>query len=228
MGLLWFSLFLSPVIGVIQVGVFPAWADRYVYLPYWGLYVGIAWTIYSWVKAAPGLRKWVGALTAAWIVMLGGAAWTQSQAWASDRSLFAQAIRNAPNSLILHNNYAVGLAGDRFYDQAIVHYQKALSLFPGTMAPGFRAHVHYNLGNAYMGKNDPGQAEREYMSAVVLDPAFVQAHNNLGLALRGQGREEAARRCFTKALEINPGFQDARNNLKDMALAGKRMNTPAD
>ena len=41
-GWLWFLGTLAPMIGIVQVGR-QAWADRYAYLPLWGLFVIAVW-----------------------------------------------------------------------------------------------------------------------------------------------------------------------------------------
>ncbi|MBI9074308.1 MAG: tetratricopeptide repeat protein [Desulfatibacillum sp.] len=216
-GLLWFLLCMSPVIGVIQVGFFPAWADRYAYLPFMGLYMAVAWTVHSWIMAAPRFKKWIGAMTMAWVVILGLSAWGQSRYWANDRLLFSRAICHVPESMIVQNNYAVALIDDGLYDKAIFHYRKALSLALERMDSGFIADIHFNLGNAYLKLDDMQQAEMEYKMAIQSNPRLVQAYNNLGLVLKGQGLDWQARACFEKSLEIDPGFPDAKNNLEDMA-----------
>src|SRR5580658_3995660 len=43
-GWLWFLGTLAPVIGIVQVGR-QAWADRYAYLPLWGLFVIAVWLL---------------------------------------------------------------------------------------------------------------------------------------------------------------------------------------
>src|SRR5205085_10413053 len=48
-GWLWFLGTLVPVIGLVQVGV-QSMADRYTYLPYIGLFVMVAWTLYELIS----------------------------------------------------------------------------------------------------------------------------------------------------------------------------------
>lgn len=223
-GLLWFLVFLTPVIGVIQAGVFPAWADRYAYLPYWGLYIAAAWTIFSLKKADFGFEKWATALAAVWVCLLGFSAWTQAGAWANDVALFSRAVRNVPNSLMLRHNYGVALMGDGRYGEAVNQYEKALALISPKDGPGYPAYLRFSLGNAHLGNKDAASAEREYKAAIALAPRFFQAYNNLGLVYWGRGLENKAQACFNKALEINPNFQDAKNNLEDMGRSREAPN----
>ena len=48
---------LVPVIGIIQVGMQAKGGNRYVYLPYIGLYLLIVWSISAFISWRPKLKS---------------------------------------------------------------------------------------------------------------------------------------------------------------------------
>jgi Flp pilus assembly protein TadD len=68
------------------------------------------------------------------------------------------------------------------YDLAIVQLEQAVRMAPET------AGIHLNLGGAYYGKERLADAEREFRTALALDPDHVRAHWFRGRCLERLGR----------------------------------------
>jgi predicted O-linked N-acetylglucosamine transferase (SPINDLY family) len=92
-------------------------------------------------------------------------------------------------------------------DQAIAHYERALSLKPDYLE------AHNNLGLALAAQGRIDQAITHYERALSLNPDYAKAHNNLGLALAAQGRIDQAITHYERALSLNPDDTLAHNNL---------------
>jgi predicted O-linked N-acetylglucosamine transferase (SPINDLY family) len=92
-------------------------------------------------------------------------------------------------------------------DQAIAHYERALSLHPDF------AEAHNNLGLALAARGRIDQAIAHYERALSLHPDYAKAHNNLGLALAARGRIDQAIAHYERALSLNPDDALAHNNL---------------
>ncbi len=90
---------------------------------------------------------------------------------------------------------------------ALEHYRKAAA-FQSNSAE-FRA----DLGNAFLGLRQFGEAVEQWEQALQLDPRSSAAHNNLGAALAGCGRLDEAAASYRKALEIKPDYAEAQINL---------------
>jgi Flp pilus assembly protein TadD len=86
---------------------------------------------------------------------------------------------------------------------AIVHYRKALKMFPQD------ASLHFNLAIALGRGGKTDEAVGHYREAVDLDPAFIEAYMNLGELLVQLGRKEEAAHGFRKVAELFPGFAEA-------------------
>ena len=91
-------------------------------------------------------------------------------------------------------------------DQAVIHYERALSLKPD-------AQVYNNLGNAYAVQGLRDLAVAQYERAISLRPAYPDAHNNLALVLTAQGKMDQAAIHYDRAVSLKPDFAEAHNNL---------------
>jgi len=116
-------------------------------------------------------------------------------------------------------HYFVGnsLLNQRRVDEAIIQYQKALTLQPES------AIFHNELGNALLQKGHVDKAIIQYQKALEIKPDFAEVHNNLGYSLLQMGRMDEAIIQFQKALEIKPDLVDAHNNLGFCLLQKGRM-----
>jgi tetratricopeptide (TPR) repeat protein len=99
----------------------------------------------------------------------------------------------------------------RLYDQAIEHYQRAL-----TLRPHF-AEAQVGLGDARAAKGDHQGAITHYQKALALDPLNARVHFALGKIYYGEkGLYYEAVTAYKKAIELDPGFVDARMGLGEM------------
>lgn len=75
------------------------------------------------------------------------------------------------------------------------------------------ATAHYNLGMAYLAKENLEEAAFAFQMAMELDPGMVEAYINLGGLYLRQGKPEEAIAINEKAIEINPKAIHAHNNI---------------
>jgi Flp pilus assembly protein TadD len=71
-----------------------------------------------------------------------------------------------------------------------------------------RPEAHVNLGMFYTERGAPADAEREYRTAIRLQPAFTAAYVNLADLYRTQGREREAEATLRDGLAHVPGDGD--------------------
>jgi len=193
--------------------------------------------VYRLVKPEP-VRAAI--LTAAVVIL---SMWTYERniVWADEVALWRDCVQKSPNKYRPHNNLGNALVGRGGLDEALDHYQQALSIDPGRT----EAHVglgivlgrqgrldeaiyhfsealrigpesieaHNGLGFALNRQGKFKEAAGHYLRAIELKPWDVQAYNNLGVALAGQDRFEEALAYFAQALRLNPAFDEAHNNL---------------
>ena len=206
-GWLWFLVTLIPVIGVVQVGR-QAWADRYAYIPLWGLLVIVVWL------AAEGAARIklsrVAQAVIAVAVLLGYAAAARGQIgyWRNSYTLFAHAIEATGANPIAEGNLGSALMGAEMArpDLAVSHLERAIELMPSLGT------AHYNLGTLLHRQNELARAEAEYHLALKYasdQHEAAQTHNNLGVLFNQLGRRDDALVQFTQAITLNPYEQNS-------------------
>jgi len=115
--------------------------------------------------------------------------------------------------------YDLNVLGVQFYrseayDLAIVQLEQAVRLAPGLPA------VRFNLGGAYYGKDRVADAEREFRTALELDPNHVRAHWFRGLCLERLGRLAEAVEEFEWVLSHSTGTREARSAREEIVAIG--------
>jgi protein O-mannosyl-transferase len=204
-GWFWFLGTLVPVIGIVQVGR-QAWADRYAYLPLWGLFVIGVW-LASEGAARVSLSR-AAQVAIAIVVLLGYSVMAHIQIgyWRNSYSLFTHAIQVTDGNPIAEGNLGSALMEMRRPDLAIAHVERAIRLMPTFST------AHYNLGILLQRQNELDGALREYQLALKYGSdglEVAQTHNNLGVLLNQLGRRDDAAAEFTQALALNPLEQNS-------------------
>jgi tetratricopeptide (TPR) repeat protein len=115
---------------------------------------------------------------------------------------------------VTENNLGVALQAEKRYDEAQVHYERAIAL-RSDYAPAYS-----NLGTALRAKRRLDEAVASYERALQLQPDYPDAHYNLANVLLDQGQSAAAIEHFQVALRSVPGSAEVHNNL-GIALAAK-------
>lgn len=207
MGWLWYLGTLIPVIGLVQVGLWPALADRFVYVPLVGLFIIAAWGV-------PDLlgkwrhRKLIITVTAGVLISAASAVtWAQLHHWRNTITLFQRALKVTSRNYLAHNNLGAALDEQGKTKEAIAHYTKALEINPNYWM------AHNNLGTALAGQGKNKGAIAHYTKALEINPNYSGIHNNFGTFLAQQGRIDEALTHFSRALQIRPDFAEVYNNL---------------
>ena len=205
-GWLWYIVMLTPVIGIVQVGL-QARADRYTYLPQIGLYIALFWLIRDLTKPWRYRRLVFGTAATFSLVTLSILSWKQTTYWHDSETLWTHTLAVTPNNDVAH----AGLAGILFVrgqtDAAIEHYQRALALRSGNVA------AHYGLAMALARERKIDAAIAHFQEVLSIQPDNLQASNYLGALLAGKGQLEEAIGAWRQALFFDPDNADAANNL---------------
>ena len=128
------------------------------------------------------------AVTALFLVILGVTTYTRNAAWASEKTLWEDALAKAPQSARPYGRLA------EYYSQAGL-IDKALSLYETSltkqMPNRFSLAVHYgNMGSLYSRKMEFEKALGLYDAAISIDPSHTRAMFNKALTLANMGRWE--------------------------------------
>ena len=206
-GWLWYLGTLVPAIGLVRAGMWPAMADRFVYVPLIGLFIMVAWGVPE-LLAQYRYRKTIlpvaaGMLFLALLVVTR----TQVAHWKNSVTLFQHSLTVTAGNAAVHNNLGTALAEQGNLKEAIFHYTKALEF--SSDSPG----IYSNLGAALAEQGKVEEALIHYQEALKINPNSVDTHNNLGVALLRLGEINKAISHYHEALRLKPDSAETHNNL---------------
>jgi len=225
---LFFLITLSPVIGIVFIGVAGA-ADRYTYMatvPYCAI-AGFA-LAYALERDYGRRTKFFRVLIlCGCLIALGSLSWltkNRVDVWKSDVTLWEDAVEVYPDSYIVW--FYLGLAhkqaGDQFH--AIEAFQHALTLETPEMQEwsirrfqqdgklSYYGHIYLQLGESYQTIGDAKNAIKMFRTIIDRQiPVKVSAallHYNLAYLYYGRGELENATRELDSTYAIDPFFED--------------------
>ncbi len=211
-GWLWYLGTLVPASGLVQAGLWPAIADRFVYIPLVGLFLMIAWIIPEFAARWRYAKIKLAFISVLLFAVLMATTYVQVGYWRSGITLFEHALAVTDNNYVAHHKLGEVYDAQGNATAAIRHYSEALRIKPDFLA------AHLNLGILFNKEGKPEQAEGHLSKVLDVDPDYAEAHNELGIALKNQGRFNAAIKHYQAALRLKPDYGKAHNNL-GVALA---------
>ena len=245
-GWLWFLGTLVPVIGIVQVGG-QIMADRYFYIPSIGLFIALVFGLADIAKSWPVAPLLSGAIAGGILLIFATLTNAQIQRWHDSFTLFEHTLAVTPPNLRIEHNLGMALGVSDRYDEAAVHFEKALQIDPnfydGLVVMGVtRAHqgrlpeaIEYfqaairsqpdvpkarvQLAHALWHEKRDEAALEEMRRASQLAPKDPDILADLGLALGLAGRIPEAIEQLHEALRLNPNSAEAHNNLGLALLA---------
>ena len=124
---------LSPVLGLIQVGVHGA-ADRYVYFPTLPLYIFVAGGVLWVLETGSNFRKTLVLLIAMVVIFLFTFQTRQQiDFWKSEFSLWTYVVEVQPDSVLARNNLGIVYMNNDDYESAAIHFDASKKV--GTIKP---------------------------------------------------------------------------------------------
>jgi tetratricopeptide (TPR) repeat protein len=202
-GWLWFLGTLVPVIGLVQVGG-QTMADRYFYIPSIGLFIALVFGLtdvaQSW-RVAPLLGAGVALGVLLILATLTNA---QIQRWRDSFTLFEHTLAVTPPNLLIEHNLGQAMGDSGRYDEAAVHFEKALQIDPNF----YDGLVSLGVTREFQGRLP--EAIQYFQAAIHSQPDTAKAHVQLGLALWKQNDHQAALEEMRRASQLAPEDEDIR------------------
>ncbi|HON58510.1 MAG TPA: tetratricopeptide repeat protein [Smithella sp.] len=240
-GWFWYLGTLVPVIGIVQNGPY-AMADRFVYVPFIGLFLAMAWAGHDMGTKNPFLKKYLAVAAVLVIAVFSVAARAQVKIWADTTTLFEDAVRKNPSNYMAYQVLALEFARQGKHDRALAYNDIAIRLDPRSsmaynnkglvlLAMGkkeealknfekaiavnkFFADAYHNLGQFYLDEKDWDKTIAYSFKAVAANPEYVKSYNNLGVAFLKKGEIAESIKYLKKALQIDPYYFPAQKNLQ--------------
>ena len=207
-GWLWYLGTLVPVIGIVQAGVWPSMADRWVYIPMIGILIIIAWATAEMItKWRPKMQVLVAVLGVSALVCCVFLARLQLHHWQNSRLLFRHALNVTGGSDIVHNNLGSALLWEGDFKAALHHFKAALKFNP------LMTKLHNNIAQTLVKLGRINQAVDRYRVSLKLDPFEAETHNGLAVALFEQGRIKESIHHLHTAVRLEPKYPDVYVNL---------------
>lgn len=210
-GWFWYIGTLIPVIGLMQAGLWPAYADRWAYVPLVGIYIMVTWWFVELLNKSIAdikLRKITLSLSGLMILcILAFLTWEQTGHWKNSNTVFQHAVKVTKNNDIAHVNLSKALISNGDLDTAQKHCTEALRINPTF------ALAYINMGVIFKKKGLQNESIRYYKKAVQIDPTNWDTYNNLGSILIDLGRNSEAVEQLSKAIALNPECVSAYINM---------------
>ena len=208
-GWLWYLGTLFPVIGIKQVGLWPAMADRWAYIPIIGLFIAVSWGGAFIIERWRYAKTWLIIMASGMLIMFTFVSWMQVHYWKNSVTLFSHAVNITDNNFIAYDNLGLALVNNGNIDEAFGSFSRSLKIKPGF------AKSHHNIGACYLLKGEHDKAITHLKESLRINPNSERAHNCLGRAMVRKGKIKNAISHFKKALSIKPDYEKAQKNLKN-------------
>ena len=199
-GWLWFLGTLVPTIGLVQVGA-QAMADRYAYIPFWGLSLALVWTGWETLgsqRAGEALRMTASVAFCLLCAALALLVHRQAEAWHDSVALFESAVAHTPRNYIAHR----ALAGQYFnrgdYGLALRHAEEG-ARYPRELGDALPT---WGMALYQTGSRTEGIAKLEEATRVA--PRSAIAFSDLGWVYLQEGQPERAREALSTAVALDP------------------------
>jgi len=210
-GWLWFTGTLVPVLGLVQIGLWPAMADRWLYVPSVGIFIIIAWGVYDLFARWRLSRILISILAAAFLSAPGICTYFQTLYWRNGLTLFEHAIKVTGGNYTMHSNLGSILASQGKLNEAVEHFRRASELRPDI------PDIFYNLGLALYSQGKFDEAIRCFQQALKLR-ADAEIYYSLGYSFQMQGNFDRAIDNYRRAIRLKPDYADAYNNLAELLM----------
>jgi Flp pilus assembly protein TadD len=226
----------------LNQGIENAFAERYVYLPSFGVVLLAGWALGAVESKRPPLAKSLAAALGLLALLGGGVTVARNPVWRDSLSLWKDAAAKSPASGIANLNYGMALLSAGQGEEGKRYVARAVSLAPSLVRRDLdraiayarsgrakdailafhkvlvmdprSAEAHYNLGVLYEELRDNDRAAGEYEAAIALNPAEANAHNNLGILYFTAGQRELGLEHLAEAARLRPDDAEFRANLE--------------
>lgn len=208
-GWLWYVISLVPVIGIFQSGA-QSHADRFVYIPFIGIYIILSWGTPHFLQILKTPRVISTIVFFLILPVLSTMTWFQIAYWKNSNTLYAHTLSVTENNWLIHTNYGKILEEQGKEKDANVHFEEAMNIDPESSVH------HLNFANNLYRLGKIGEAEEHYKMAITVGndkESTAKANNRLAFIYQIQKKNSAAIKHYKEALRINPTQVKTLNNL---------------
>ena len=202
-GLGFYLVTLLPVLGIFEIYFmrYSFVADHWQYMSLMGL-MALSAEVMGRALQARGAAAWI--LAALVVALFSGLSLRQTAIYQDEETIWRDTLAKNPDSWMVHNSIGLVLKKKGIFDEAMVHYQKAASLYP-------QGQSYYNMAMILEKQGQLQEAYELYVKAAALNPYFSIIFTNMGIVQAKLGMQEAARASLERALELAPTAENHYN-----------------
>ena len=196
----WFFIAWLPVSNLVPTST--TMADRYLYLPAVGVFMGLAFALNALIARKPEWRQAV--FIAVGVILLAHCGFTvkRNTVWKNNLTLWADCLAKDEKNPIGQNNYGDALREFGDIETAAIHYQRSLDLYEP------HSEAHQNMGVYLIRKERWEEAVKHLRRALEIRDHYAAAWSNLGVCLMNLGDTQEAASCFDRAEQLDPRMDD--------------------
>ena len=204
-GWCWFLIARAPAGGLVQAGLWPSIANRFMYIPMIGLFIMVIWECDERLKGRYSLAlKTI--LCGAILVYFASLTRVQTVYFSNSFSLFSRCLELVGENELALNNLGEALSSLGRHDEALGYFGRSIRRNPT------QANAYHNYGVCLVARKDEAGAIPYFQKALAINPKLVNALIHLGLIESNRGDMDAALSHLEKALKIDPDNLETHNN----------------
>ncbi len=202
-------MFMLQIVGAGQGYI----ADRFTYVPYFGLFFLVGYYLQQIKVKKASLYKGMSMGLGAYLLVLGVMTWQQNKIWKNGETLWTHVLKYYKNIDTPYSNRAQYYRDQGLTNKALADYTEAIAVKPDKGSTyNSRGKTYFDLGGP---KNDQvliQKAIADYTKGIELSPELGELYANRGAALGYLGRTQEALADLNKAVELEPDKQGGYSN----------------
>ena len=193
-------LFMLQVVGAGQGYL----ADRYTYIPYFGLFFILAYGFHFFTKKGNAKYKKISYVVAGtMLVTFSALSWKQNKVWENSETLWTNALYHYPTSVAAFQNRGLYYEGLGENEKAAADFSKVLNLDPDN-ASHFK-----NYGKLLFNQGQYNQALETLSKGIAQDSEDPELYLNRGATYAALKQYQNALTDLNKVLILQPNEADA-------------------
>ncbi len=178
-------------------------ADRFTYIPYFGLFFMAAYGLQELLKRKPAFQSYAQIGVGVYLLLFAGMTWQQCGVWKNGESLWTHVIKHYSNTALPYGNLGHYYRDQKQYKKALENYDRAVQLNTREGKTfNSRGKTYFDMGNAT-------KALEDYNRSIEMDPDRAEFYVNRGAAFGSLGRLNEALNDFNKGVELDPKWKNS-------------------
>ena len=197
-------LFMLQILGAGQAFL----ADRFTYVPYFGLFFIIGFYYQEFIQQKPKIKRGLTIGLGTYLLVFAVMTWQQNKIWKNGETLWTHVLKYYNKIDTPYSNRAQYYRDQGNINEALADYNKAIEVKPKKGSTyNSRGKTYFDLGGAQNDRTLVQKAIEDYTKGIELEPELGELYANRGAALGYLGKTQQALADLNKAIELEPNKQ---------------------